>query len=285
MAAPTLHTLISPRVRLSVDQVVVVGDLIGWDSTNGRWTKADADTASLYAQWVVTEDSVSSGMFHLAYMSKEAIIEDLDAPFTQAGKIYLSSTAGAWTHTRVIATSTPRLSQVVGYALDTFKGHFQLPAMLTEIYGFQQFTQFTAGALFGLTALDSGIYGGTALDANADTAQLTVSVPDKAVSLAAAHLFFSEEAEASTITLAISVASALHATAHDLVTADTTITAYDIAANAVPDDINKLNIDTSFDAANIIRPGALLSVRCRVALGGTDVNFMWGIEFVWNCVP
>ena len=289
MADPTLHKLITASVTINVDVVIVIGDLIGWDATNGRWTKADTDTATLYAQWIAVSNSVSSGFYHSVSASKEAVIEDLDAPFTAAGKIYLSSTAGAWTQTRPTVTTTSRIVQTVGYALDTFKGYFKLPAMLSEMAVYQPFTQWTASVGFGATVLDSGNYGSEALNADNDEAFLQFAIPEKAVSLAAAYLYYAEEAEVGTIALLMQVSSAISATQWDAVTADATITAFDIAANTVADDINKLDIgpggsNNMFDATNIFKPGALLGVRAHVDLSGTDVVHLYGIEFYWNVV-
>lgn len=284
MAAPTLHTLIKASVNINVDMAVVVGDLIGWDATNLRYTKADTDTPTNYAQWVCVVDSVSSGFYHVAGVSKEAVIYDADAPFTAAAKQYLSSTAGATTETRPVATTTSRLVQVVGHAIDTFKVYYKLPFGLREQADYQPFTQWLSTVAFGGTILDSGNFASEALNATSDAAYMQVSVPDKAVSLAAAYLFFAEDAEASTITLALTVGSAISGTNHDVVTADSTITAFDIAAAIAPDDIGKTDVSTAFDATNIVRPGALLGVKAVVALGGTDITMLFGIEFVWNVV-
>ena len=285
MAAPTLNTLIKPSVTINVDTPVVIGDLVGWDATNLRYTLADADVPTRYAQWVAVADSTASGFYHSVAVSKEAVIYDADAPFTAAAKAYLSSTAGATTQTRPVATSTSRLVQVVGYAIDTFKVYYSLPMGLTEQSDYQPFTQWLASVAFGGTQLDSGNYASEALNADNDDAYLQVSVPDKAVSLAAAYLYFAEEAEAATITLLFSVSSTLHDAQWDAITADTTISAFDVAAAIDPDDIGKTDVTTNFDATDIIRPGALLGVSVNVDLGGTDITMLFGIEFIWNVVP
>ena len=93
-----------------------------------------------------------------------------------------------------------------------------------------------------------------------------------------------EDAEASTIDLALTVASALHDALHGAVTADTSLSTLAIESAIDANDIGKFDVSSAFDATNIIRPGALLGVGINATLGGTDEFHMYGISFVWRVV-
>lgn len=285
MANPTLNQLVAPAVILDVAQQMAVGDLIGYDTTNNIYTKADADTSSLYAQFIAVAASVSSGVNHRVSASKSAYIEDLDAPFTANAKQFLSSTAGESTETRPVATDTSRLVQVVGHAVSTFVVHYNLPPLLREQSEYYQVvTKIMAGEDEKVVLLDSGSFASFNYNANGDDAYVSIRVPDKAVSLALAYVYMAEEAEVAAIDLAIVVASALHNAQHDAVTADSSLSTVAIESVIDADDIGKFDISTAFDATDIVRPGALLSVHINATLGGTDITALYGVEMVWNVV-
>lgn len=283
MAAPKITAMgpILQDVAAVAATAYIPGTLVYNNSET--WTPADADAVTTYAQGICMDykpaDSEAGDRISVCF---EALIEDTDAPFTAGAAYYLSSTAGEYTSTRPVATSTSRLVQDVGIARSTSLLHLKTGPP-KEMSDYQQFTKSSLGAA-AETAFDGSNYYSAQHDADNDISALTAHVPENAISLAAVFLHYGEDAEASTITLAITVSSTLHDAQWDAVTADSTISAFDVAAAIDPDDIGKSSIATAFDATNIIRPGALLGVKVNVDLGGTDITHLYGITFVWRLV-
>ena len=245
----------------------LVGQLLGHDGTN--WVKADADTPSLYAQWICTQ-SVSAGgsATYTMPVCKEGVFVDTDAPYTLGNLQYLSATAGAHTATR--PTTNSQLRQVVGQALSTSEVHLRIPPVREQMVPL-----ILTGATSAYAVLDSGDYGGPTLDAQNETLSLVAVVPENAVSLSIAKLYLAAEATSGTPTMDVTVSSAVDGAQWDAVTADSTLV-NQVREGAAADEMQVTDITTGFDATDIIRPGAILGVKCLQDDAGTDISFVFG---------
>jgi hypothetical protein len=273
----------APRFTLADGVNCIPGTMLYVDGS-GNAALADADAASSYAQMIAMQTVRENDEVNRASVAvcTQAILFDSDAPYTTLQQQYLSSTAGEFTGTRPTTITTSRLGQVVGFSLSTSLVRLDVKTPY-EVHDYQQFTASLGEAA---VVLDSGPFLGISdLNADNDDVGLTVRVPDNAVALVDAILYYAQEATAGgTRTFAIVVGSALNAVQHDAVTADSSVTALAMASG-VADDIQASSIATAFDATNIIRPGALLGVAINSDLSaGTDSGAIFGIEFIWRCV-
>lgn len=116
MANPVLSQLVDAAVTIQCSEAITIGDLIGINTSN-QWVKADADTPSMYAQFVATADGVQADQVYEVAATKRAYFTDADFPYTQGARQYLSSSAGAHTATR--PTTDGAVIQIVGKALST----------------------------------------------------------------------------------------------------------------------------------------------------------------------
>ena len=247
----------------------LVGTLLGWNGS--AWVKADADTPAYYARWICMNSVEAGGSStYTMPVCKEAVVVDLDAPYTADDVLYLSATAGSHTATRPVASAgSTVLVQVIGQALSTSVAHFRLaPAR-------EQMVQLvTTGSESAYAILDSGDFGGVTLDANTERLTLVAVVPENAVSLVIGKLYLAAEATAGTPTMDITVSSAIDGAQHDAVTADATLTNA-VREGAAADEMQVTDITLGFDATNIIRPGAIISVKCTQDDAGTDISFVF----------
>lgn len=245
----------------------LTGTLLGWNGS--AWVKADADTPSLYARWICMNSVEAGGSSTYSMpVCKEGVFVDLDAPYTADDIIYLSATAGAHTATR--PTTDGQLRQAVGQALSTSAVHFRLNPAREQMVAL-----ITTGATSAYAVLDSGNYGGPTLDAQNETLSLVCVVPENAVGLVIAKLYLAAEATAGTPTMDITVSSAVDGAQWDAVTADATL-ANAVREGATADEMQVTDITTGFDATDIIRPGAILGVKCLQDDAGTDISFVFG---------
>lgn len=271
MAEPTiLDKKFTTTVTLGSGVSVKPGNLIGWSGS--AWVLADADTPSRYAQWIATQyGSDTQGPVEVA---REVLLEDSDAPFTAGGALFLSGTAGDYTATR--PATDGQLRQVVGQALTTTVAHLKIdPLKETRV------PLHVMGATSAFAQLDSGNFGGPTLDAQNEVCLLNAVVPENAVSLVVAKLYLAAEASAGTPTFDMFVSSAVDGEQWDAVTQDDTI-ANSPLEGAAPDEMQITDITAGFDAANIIRPGAILGVRVLKDDAGTDVSFVLGGVLVFR---
>ena len=245
----------------------LVGQLLGHNGS--AWVKADADTPSLYAQWICA-GSVSAGgsSTYTMPVAKEGVFVDTDAPYTIGDTQYLSGTAGAHTATR--PSTNAQLRQVVGQALSTSEVHFRINPVREQMVPL-----ILTGATSAYAVLDSGNYGGPTLDAQNETLSLVAVVPENAVSLSIAKLYLAAEASAGTPTMDVTVSSSVDGEQWDAVTADST-GANAVREGAAPDEMQVTDVTTWFDATDIIRPGAILGVKCLQDDAGTDISFVFG---------
>ena len=254
-------------------------------NNSGTWALADADAVTTYAQGICMDYyKVGSEIGARISVCFEALIEDTDAPYTAGAAYYLSSTAGEYTATRPVATSTSRLVQNVGVARMTSVLQLKVNPPY-EVYDYQQIvTKIMAAEDEKVIVIDSGQFASFNYNANGDDGYLTVHVPENCIALAGAYIHCAEEAEAGAVDLALTVASALHAAQWDAVTVDSTGTVPAISTDLAPDDLGKFDVSAYFSATNIVRPGALLGINVNATLGGTDTAALFGITFVWRCV-
>lgn len=245
----------------------LAGDLLAHNGT--AWVKADADTPSLYARWICMQSVQAGGSSSYTMpVCKEAIVVDTDAPYTADSLVYLSATAGAHTHTR--PTSEGQLRQVVGVAISTSEVHLSIRTPREQMVPL-----ILTGASSAYALLDSGNYGGPTLDAQNETATLVAVVPENAVSLVMGKLYLAAEASVGTPTMDVTVSSALDGAQWDAVTADAT-GANVAREGAAPDEMQVTDITTWMDATDIIRPGAILGMKCLQDDAGTDISFIFG---------
>ena len=253
----------------------LTGTLLGYSGS--AWVKADADTPSYYAQWVCLNSVEAGGSStYTMPVAKQVVLVDTDAPFTLGSPLYLSGTAGAYTHTR--PTTNAQLRQVVGHANSTSEAFISINPPRE-----QTVPLVVTGATSAYAVLDSGDFGGPTLDAQNETLSLVAVVPENAVSLTIAKLYLAAEASSGTPTMDITVSSAVDGEQWDAVTADATL-ANAVREGAAADEMQVTDITTGFDATNIIRPGAILGVKCLQDDGGTDISFVFGGALIFKVV-
>ena len=253
------------QVKVTLNGTVVKGNLLGNDATG--FVKADADTVSLYAQGIALQDGVSGDVISMAFGSVTG--EDTDAPYTLGGIVYTSGTAGAHTQTR--PATAGQLRQAVGFAISTSIVKFNFQGLKEVTVPWVVVSATSAHAV-----LDSGDFGGPTLDAQNETLLLTQQVPENAVSVAKSVIRVAAEATAGTPTMDITVSSNLgDNTQWDAVAADATLV-NQAREGTNADDITEISVTTGLDATNILRPGAVLGMKCLQDDAGTDISFVLG---------
>lgn len=226
------------------------GDLLGYSS---GWCQADADTPSMFSQWIALETVLGDGT-KKCQVCKKATLEDDDAPYTADAALYLSSTAGAITHTR--PTTAGVLKQVVGRAIDTYRVRIELKTPVEKDLFFPQTGGFAVGAAeAGVGINDTGFFG-EGLDANAEAAGIPFWLPSNLISVDAATLICNSN-NASVLSLGVTVArgypGATHAAGLDTGTA---IVAGDAVEADADNQFPTVNVLACFDA-DFIKPGAV----------------------------
>lgn len=264
-----------PVFLLTSDVAVKAGDLLYVSSA--KWALADADAHTTPAEYVALHGNGGSTTAQIAAVRKCEFYDE-DAPFIAGSTIYLHTTAGGWSHTR--PTGAADLRQVVGRAVTTKRAEIEI-GQRREV----TVPWLLMGATSAFAQLDSGDYGGPTLDAQNEVALLTQTVPENAVGVVIAKLRVAAEATAGTPTMDITISSNLaDDTQWDGVTADATLVNQAREGSAA-DAITELNITTGLDATNIIRPGALLGMRCLQDDAGTDISFILGGHTIYNVFP
>ena len=250
---------------------LTAGDAVYFDGTD--WEKADADDNTKFAE-AIAVNSFSLG--EVGAFCRSCIIVDIDATYTQGDQYYLSETAGAITATR--PTTDASLRQLLGFALSTKELYVDI-APVRE----QSVDMAPRGATSAYTVMDSGNLGGDTLDANTETALFCVQEPDNAVGIEVAYIWAAADATAGTPTMDVTVGSAMNGVQHDAVTADATLV-NQAREGAAAHEMEKLTATTGFDATNIQRAGALLSVKCAQDDAGTDISWVFAVTIVFLVV-
>ncbi len=206
------------------------------------------------------------------------VLVDTDAPYTQAGQQYLSTTAGDITATR--PTGANNLVQVLGVALSTT----ELQLAIRFPYEFHvSLAPLGDGASAAIQNLD---YTGFSLEATSEAVGYTVMVPQNAISLEIAYLWWTTPAGGATLdgtdTYTIDVSAGVD---------DETVTATEdgIAAAALTvaaDDLNRADVSAAFNTAGIVQPGNIMGIDVDKAVEGSacDDPVMLTCHLVFLCV-
>jgi len=185
-------------VPLTLNGSVVVGDLLAHNGTN--WVQADASdaTTNLYAQYLAMEKGDSGNVIKGC---KKCVIYDADYPFTANTVLYLSATAGAYTHTR--PTTAADVIQQVGRSIDTYRA-------IIDIVGPHAVEVFIQPSVYdttdeaGLGIIDSPAWVGPGLDTSGEDAYFTSLFPSGVLSVELARVFYNSIGETTgTISAAI----------------------------------------------------------------------------------
>ena len=253
------------------------GDFVYFDGTD--WELADNDDHTKYAQLVVISNVKSGKLFAGA---RNGIIYDADAPYTQGGAVYVTAPAGSpssanFTQTR--PSTAGNLVQVVGYAVSTSKFVFNIAVPREQTMHFPLIRATSAAA-----SLDSGIFSAIAtLDAQNETGDFIFSIPENAISIAAAWVLLSAEASAGTPTFAVTTNTGLNNTQWDAVTADTSLSGVAFEGTSA-DDLARKDVTGGMDATNIFKSSAIGAMRITKDDAGTDISLLWGLQIVFRVV-
>lgn len=251
------------RRNVTLNGTVSKGDLLAHNGTN--WVRADASDATLPAQLVALWPGVSGDVIEAAPW---VLVEDIDAPYTQDGLVYLSETAGAATGTR--PTTAGSLRQVVGSNLTDARRLFNLGGFTEVIVPWNE----AVAATSAVAALDSGNWSGSTLDAQNETQHFQQTVPENAVGVVKSVLVLAAEATAGTPVGSFAVSSAISGEQHDDVTADTA-TGLALEGSAA-DEVVEISVSGALDGTNIVRPGAQLHGLLTKTDAGTDISIVFG---------
>lgn len=245
------------RRRITLNGTVSRFDLLAHNGTN--WVQADASDATLPAQLIAIQAGVSGDVIEAVSF---AVITDADDPHTQDGLVYLSETAGASTQTRPSTAASLRQKVGVAQGVDTVE--YDL--------GFSEVrVAFQPGAAAsGEATLDTGNFiAAQHLDAQNEIVTYNGTLPENFLSVEKAVVQVAAEATAGTPTADVIVASVVEGAQHDAVTADSS--AVDLATEgSAADEMHDVDISGGFDATNIARPGAQISVHITKDDAGTD---------------
>ncbi len=252
---------------------VIAGDAVYFDGTD--WELADADDETKFAEAFAVNTLASGDVGNLC---TSAIIVDNDAPFTQGNTMFLSTTAGDLTATR--PTGANNLMQVLGFALSTteLKVEAKIPY---EVHVSLTPMQDESGVM--AQNLD---YTGPNLGAVSQACGYTCMVPQNAVGLQIAYLWWTSLAGGATLdacdTYTIDVSAGVD---DETVTATTDgIAAATLAVAA--DDLNRADVSAAFNTAGIIQPGNILGIDVDKAAEGSaaDDPIMLTCHLVFLCV-
>lgn len=254
------------------------GDLLAYAS---GWVAADADNAALYAR-LICGGYGKSGDTVTAY--REAVMHDPDAPYTVDAPLYLSATAGAHTHTR--PSTAGQVRQVVGVALTADTAHLRLTAPREVEVGLDVLETTSGEAALGSrVALDSGTFEGFQLNAVGEYVTFAAALPEGCVGVVKAELWAAQDAVPSgSPAFDFTVNSVVAGANWDAVSADVSETSKTLATNGAGDPIAFYDFSAALDAANIVRPGALLTVKVAKSDAGTDATLVFGGRVVCRVV-
>lgn len=250
------------KATLASGVTASVGSLLYWDGS--AYDLADASDATKPAELVALEagDGDATDFSTAVDAAPYAIIADTDAPHTQGALQYLSETAGATTETR--PTTAASLRQVVGRSRATDLIEYDISRDEVRVEGI-------LGAVgSGEMTLDSGNFVAQAhVDAQNEIVSYNLTLPENTLSVVKAVVQCAAEASAGTPTANIVIGSAVEGAQHDAVTPDSSLTSVAIEG-AAPDEMHDIDISTGFDATDIVRPGAQITVNITKNDAGTD---------------
>lgn len=258
----------------TVGVAVTAGDPVFFDGTN--WLGADADDETKFAEAFAVNTLIANDVGNLC---TSCIIVDTDAPFTQGGQQYLSETAGTITATR--PTGANNLVQVLGFALSTteLKVEAKIPY---EVH--ISLTPMTDGT----SVLDQNLdYTGINLAATSEAAGYTCMVPQNAISLEIAYLWWTNDSaspvldacDTYTIDVSGGVSDETNQNAPDGIAAAGLTQGSD-------NDLVRADVSAAFNATGLIQPGNLLGIDVDKANegAGNDDPLMLACHLVFLCV-
>ncbi len=233
---------------------VVAGDAFYFDGTD--WELADADDHTKFAE-AIAVNSYNSG--DVGAFCRSCLIVDIDAPYSQGDQYFLSGTAGAITATR--PTGANNLKQVLGFGLSTTE-------LYIDIAPVKELAVNLAGINDGTAAnVQTTDYTGVLLAATSEAVGYTCMVPENAVALEIAYLWWAGTGTAldTADTYTIDVSSG----ADDETTSATQdgITAASLAVAA--NDLNRADVSAAFDVSGIIEPGNVMGIDVDKSAEGT----------------
>jgi len=274
MAQLNVREAEGPVYRLTSSSTITRGDLLY--ITGGAWELADADSHTTPAQFVALNGNGGSSTARVMAV-RACKFYDEDAVFTADSLIYLSSTAGGWTHTR--PTAAARIRQVVGVGVTTKEAEIRISSPREFHVPWE-----VKGATSAFAQLDSGDFGGATIDAQNEVALLQQTVPENATGVVISKIRVAAEASAGTPTADITVSGNVADDSQwDGVAADATL-ANQATEGSAPDAITEINVTTGLDATNVVRPGSILGMRVLKDDGGTDIIHILGGHSVYRVV-
>ena len=271
MADPYVRQATGVFVATTGSVAVTAGDAVY--AASGVMEKADASDATKYAE-AIAVDSYAVG--ETGVYCRTCIIVDTDAPYTKGDQYFLSETAGAITATR--PTTAASLRQCLGFGISTRELYVDIPPV-KEL----NVPLVVTGATSAFVLIDTGNFGGESQDAQNELCTAVAMIPENCVGLEIAYLWYAAEATVGTPTFDITVGSAVDGAQHDAVTADATL-ANQAREGAAADEMQMLDITTGFDATNIWRPGALVSLKALQDDAGTDISVIFTGNLVCKVV-
>ncbi len=278
MAAPETKQVSSPVFTLDIATGVtcVPGDLLTWNNTADKLTAADADAIATFASFMALNHGNGDGQNSKIAVARRLKLTDADDPYTAEAQQYLHTTALAVTETR--PTGEIDVRQVVGQAITAGEIEIDIKQPYEVTVPIQLIYATSADKI-----LDSGNLGGPTFDASGEACLLNFTVPENAIALEIANLWIAAEDTGGTPTMDITIGSAISGAQHSAVTADATLV-NQVREGSAADEVFKLDITLGLDATDIIRPGAIIGIKCLQDDGGTDISFIFGGYAVFLCV-
>ena len=290
MAEPRVAEVFGPVFNLEVGENVQECELLTYSASNNDWRLADADAEATYAQAIVVSARLNNGDGSTVSACKECLIVDTDtSTFSESGRLYLSTTAGAYTETR--PTGVDDLVQVVGEIVNSFGwgapatdkamvAHLTIREPHEETHYYPLIHAATG------TGIDrDGDFGGVGLLAENDEVSATGVVPKNAIATVAAQLFWTGTGVAldTSDTYTIDVTGGVDDETTSANADGNAAAALTVAAN----DIASADVIGAFTDATIgFEPGAVLGIMIKKAAEGTggDDPIMLGVAVTYECV-
>ena len=265
------------EVTLYTAITCVAGNLLAHNGTG--WVLADANTpATLSAKAIAIQtQSEAAGKVNVC---REALVEDLDAPWTQNSLLYLSATAGAMTHTA--PTTDGDLIQVVGVALSTSLAHVKINPPKLVYMSIAPSAYDTTGEP-GLGVTDAGWAGPSPDSSDGETVfTQPFRVPRNCVALDQARLFFNSTG--GTVLAAVFTSVGAYKGASN-VQVTGTATATDWEQDDTDNIIYSVEIKTGTALdATMVTPGRIIQLLATMTtMTAGDALFLGG-ELVFQCV-
>ena len=280
MAQLNVQDVTGPVIWGDVDDdlAIAAGDLVYWDSSTSEFKKADADGFATVATGIAVTGGLGGGSSNQIGVARQCKLYDADAPFTVASPLYLSTTAGGWTHTRV--TGALDVVQRVG------RSHTTSVAEIDIRLPYEVVSDGAPVLLEATTALlvnDTGPAAGHVLAAASDAITYAVAVPENAITISSAFLTFGCDTTLdASDTITIATACTHTGVANDVITDSLAATALTCTADAVV----KMDISSALNATAFLYAGGTIFIDITKAAEGTggDDPILFGVQVHFQCV-